>query len=64
MPFIVFQYFYCPRLIAESMKKTDRNDAHILLDLSRKQYMPESYLPSKEIREAVLFFPFLDKIEN
>jgi transposase len=40
------------KLIAESMKKTDRNDAHILLDLFRKQYMPESYLPSKEIREA------------
>ncbi|MCL4335267.1 MAG: IS110 family transposase, partial [Candidatus Thermoplasmatota archaeon] len=29
------------RLISESMKKTDRNDAHILLDLFRKQYMPE-----------------------
>ena len=40
------------RLIAESMKKTDRNDAHILLDLFIKQYMSESYLPSKEIREA------------
>lgn len=25
------------RLIAESMKKTDRNDAHILLNLFRKQ---------------------------
>jgi len=40
------------RLIAESMKKTDRNDAHILLDLFRKQYMPESYLPPAETREA------------
>ena len=40
------------RLISESMKKTDRNDAHILLDLFRKQYMPESYLPSKYICEA------------
>jgi len=40
------------RLIAESMKKTDRNDTHILLDLFRKQYMPESYLPPSETREA------------
>ena len=30
------------RLIAESMKKTDRNDAHILLDLFKREYMPES----------------------
>ena len=28
------------RLIAESMKKADRNDAHILLDLYNKSYMP------------------------
>ena len=40
------------RLIAESMNKTDKNDAHILLDLYKKEYMPESYLPSQEIREA------------
>ena len=40
------------RLIAESMKKTDRNDAHILLDLYNKSYMPESYLPPADIREA------------
>ena len=29
------------RLIAESMKNTDRNDAHILPDLYNKSYMPE-----------------------
>lgn len=39
------------RLIAESMNKTDRNDAHILLDLFKREYMPESYLPSLETRE-------------
>jgi hypothetical protein len=27
-------------MIAESMKKTDKNDAHILRDLFRKQFMP------------------------
>ena len=37
------------RLIAQFMKKTDRNDAHILLDLFRKQYMPESYSSKREI---------------
>ena len=40
------------RLIAESMKKTDKNDAHILLELFKKQYMPESYLPPDQIRES------------
>ena len=39
------------RLISESMWQ-ERNDAHILLDLIRNQYMPESYPPSKEIRET------------
>ena len=40
------------RLIAESMNKTDRNDAHILLDLYKREYMPESYLPPREISES------------
>ena len=40
------------RLIAESVNKTDRNDAHILLDLYKKSYMPESYLPSEDIRQS------------
>jgi hypothetical protein len=39
-------------LIAESMKKTDENDTHILLDLYNKSYMPESYLHPADIREA------------
>ena len=39
------------RMIAESMNKTDRNDAHILLDLFKREYLPESYLPSYETRE-------------
>ena len=38
-------------LIAESMKKTDRNDTHILLDLYNKSYMPESYLHPADIRK-------------
>ena len=29
------------RLIAESMNKTDRNNAHILLDLYNREYTPE-----------------------
>ena len=40
------------RLIAESMNKTDRNDAHIVLDLFKREYMPESYLPPREISES------------
>ncbi|WP_172399454.1 transposase [Cuniculiplasma divulgatum] len=40
------------RLIAESMNKTGKNDAHILLDLYTKEYTPESYLPSGEIGES------------
>ena len=40
------------RLIAESMNKTDRNDAHILLDIFKREYMPESYLPPREISES------------
>ena len=33
------------KVISQSMKKTDRNDAHILLELDRLGYVPESYLP-------------------
>lgn len=40
------------RLIAQSVKKTDKMDAHILMDLYKKDYLPKSYLPSKEVREA------------
>lgn len=43
---------YKVRLIAESLNKTDRNDAHILLDLYKRSYMPESYLPPGDVREA------------
>ena len=40
------------RLIAESVKKTDKVDAHVLMDLYKKDYLPRSYLPPKEIRDA------------
>ena len=40
------------RLIAESVKKTDKIDAHTLLDLYKKDYLPKSYLPKKEVRDA------------
>ena len=40
------------RLIAQSVKKTDKTDAHTLMDLYKKDYLPKSYLPSKEVRDA------------
>jgi len=39
------------RLIAESEKKTDRNDAEILADLLRTNMLPACYIPPKEVRE-------------
>jgi transposase len=39
------------RAIAQSMKKTDRNDAHTLLELNRLGYVPESYLPGSSTRK-------------
>lgn len=39
------------KLIAKSPNKTDRNDAHKLLDAYNADYLPTSYLPPKEIRE-------------
>lgn len=39
------------KLIAKSPNKTDRNDAHKLLDAYNADYLPTSYLPSKEVRE-------------
>ncbi len=40
------------RIIAESTKKTDRNDAHVLMDLFKRDYLPESWLPPREVRDA------------
>jgi transposase len=40
------------KVISQSMKMTDRNDAHILLELNRLGYVPESYLPSVDIRRS------------
>ena len=39
------------KLIAQSVKKTDKVDAHTIMDLYRKDYLPISYLPAKEIRD-------------
>jgi transposase len=39
------------RVIAESVKKTDKIDAHTLLDLYDKNYLPTSWLPDKRTRE-------------
>ncbi|MFH1074263.1 MAG: IS110 family transposase [Candidatus Firestonebacteria bacterium] len=39
------------KLIGESPKKTDKNDSRVLADLSRIDYLPESYVPNMEIRE-------------
>ncbi len=40
------------RLIAQSVKKTDKNDAHVLMDLYKKDYLPKSDLPSREVKDA------------
>jgi transposase len=40
------------KLIAESTKKTDKNDAHTLLNLYKAGYLPEAYLASKEVRDG------------
>ena len=39
------------KLIAQSVKKTDKVDAHTIMDLYKKDYLPKSYLPSKEVRD-------------
>ena len=48
---VVAAYPYKVRLIAESVRKTDKIDAHTLLDLYKVGYLPESYVPPKRIRE-------------
>lgn len=39
-------------LITSSMKKTDKNDAHTLLDLYKAGFLPMSYVPTLYIRET------------
>lgn len=48
---VVAAYPFKVRLIAESVKKTDRTDAHTLLELYKVGYLPESYVPTKNIRD-------------
>ncbi len=40
------------KLIAQSVKKTDKIDAHILMDLYKKDYLPRSYIPNRDVRDA------------
>ena len=39
------------KLIGEAKIKTDSIDAHVLAQLERTGFLPESYIPSKEVRE-------------
>lgn len=39
------------KLIAQTVKKTDRVDARILAELLARNYIPEAYLPTKEERQ-------------
>jgi transposase len=39
------------RLIAEARVKTDKVDAHTLAQLERTGFLPESYIPSREVRD-------------
>lgn len=39
------------RVIAQSVKKTDKIDAHTLLDLYKKDYLPRSWLPDHKTRD-------------
>ena len=39
------------RIIAQSVKKTDKIDAHTLLDLYKKDYLPKSWLPDHKTRD-------------
>jgi len=39
------------RLIAEAAIKTDKIDCEILAQLERTNYLPESYVPTKEVRD-------------
>ena len=48
---VVAAYPFKVRLIAESVRKTDKIDAHTLKDLYKADYLPESYVPPKRIRE-------------
>ncbi len=39
------------RLIAEARVKTDKVDAHTLAQLERTGFLPEAYIPSREVRD-------------
>jgi transposase len=43
------------RIIAEAKIKTDKIDSEILARLLRADFLPQSYIPSKEIRESEAF---------
>jgi transposase len=48
---VIAAYPFKVRLIAESVKKTDKVDAHTLLELHKAGFLPQSYVPSKRIRD-------------
>ena len=41
------------KVISQSMKKSDRNDAHILMELNILGFVPKSYLPYVDIRRSM-----------
>ncbi len=49
-------------LIAKSKNKNDKIDATILAQLLRTNFLPEAYLPSKDIKELRSFIQFRSKI--
>jgi len=50
------------KLIAKSKSKNDKIDATILAQLLRSNFLPEAYLPSKDIKELRSFIQFRSKI--
>lgn len=49
-------------LIAKSRSKTDRNDAEILCDLLRTEFLPEAYVPTPEARRIRELSRYLDDV--
>jgi len=42
---------YVKQAVCEKHVKTDKVDARVLAQLLRMDYLPESYVPGKEIRD-------------
>ncbi len=50
------------KLIAKSKNKNDKIDATILAQLLRANFLPEAYLPTKDIKELRSFIQFRSKV--